>query len=647
MINIFSLRLAVTSMTLALAFSARAVVPAAEQILPDDTLAMVSVPDCAKLRGVIGESPMGRLWGDAALRPFRDKFMSRFNDEFMQPLERELGVKLNEYADLAQGQFTLALTANGWSGEKDTEPAMVFLLDSGPKAAELEKAIAAFRSKWTESNRTLRTEEVHGVEFLAFTLSSNDVPATVKRLLPGASDVKELGDEEPDAASASKEKKPEILLGRSGSVLVVGDNVRALERVVSRLTGGSSPVLADEPQFQVCQPVFFREAQVFGWANAQRLTAALAKVSAREEAESEEAPDPFAQMQPQKVLDAAGLAGLRNLAFSLQSTPEGAFIQFHVGVPESERKGLLNILAGEPKDTTPPPFVPADVTKFSRWRIDGQKAWVTLTSALNQISPVIMSVADYVLTNANELGQQKDQNFDLRRQMIGNFGDDIITFEKKAVSESNAAPSLVMIGSKAPAEMAAAMKVLFGALSGAGSAEEREFLGRKIYTVSAIARAQADSTSLKSKMHLSYTGTYVLVANDEAVLEEYLRSSEPAGKPLSEVAGMMLAAQKVGGPGTSFFAYENQQETERVRYEQTRKLLTHDIKAEEIGLTPIPESFGVAMPAGSIEEWFDYSLLPPFEAVAKYYSYVVMGGSANADGLTLKIYSPVPPELQK
>jgi hypothetical protein len=150
------------------------------------------------------------------------------------------------------------------------------------------------------------------------------------------------------------------------------------------------------------------------------------------------------------------------------------------------------------------------------------------------------------------------------------------------------------------------------------------------------------------KMHLSYTGAYVLIANDEAVLEEYLRSSEPSGKPLSEVAGVLAAAQKVSGPGTSFFSYENQQETERVRYEEMRKLLADETKAEEeSGMTPIPESFGVAMPKGSIKEWFDYSLLPPFDAVAKYYSFVVMGGSADAEGLTLKIYSPVPPGLRK
>ena len=182
---------------------------------------------------------------------------------------------------------------------------MVLLLDSGTKRAELDKAITTFRKKWTDSGRTLRTETVRGLDFLAFTLSSNDVPSTVKRLLPGASDVKELGDDPEDSAEKPADKKSEIFLGRAESVLLVGDNLRALERVVSRLTGGASPVLADVPQFQSCQPAFFREAHLFGWANAQRLITAFTKVSAREEAQSEEAPDPFAKMQPATQFDHA------------------------------------------------------------------------------------------------------------------------------------------------------------------------------------------------------------------------------------------------------------------------------------------------------------------------------------------------------
>ena len=41
------------------------------------------------------------------MKPFHDKFMAKWNEEFVAPLERDLGVKLSDFTDLPQGQLTL------------------------------------------------------------------------------------------------------------------------------------------------------------------------------------------------------------------------------------------------------------------------------------------------------------------------------------------------------------------------------------------------------------------------------------------------------------------------------------------------------------------------------------------------------------
>jgi hypothetical protein len=43
----------------------------------------------------------------------------------------------------------------------------------------------------------------------------------------------------------------------------------------------------------------------------------------------------------------------------------------------------------------------------------------------------------------------------------------------------------------------------------------------------------------------------------------------------------------------------------------------------------------------------DFSQLPPFERVSKYFSFSVYAGSANVDGVTIKIFSPTPPGIKK
>ena len=509
-----------------------------------------------------------------------------------------------------------------------------------------------FRKKWTDAGKTVRIEKVREFEFMALTLTTNDIPAALRRLLPGPSNVRELGDDA-DKKPSDDDGKMQIIMGRVDSLFIAGNNLKAIERIVGRLTGGSAPVLAELAQFQSCEPVFFREAQTFGWVNAKVLVEALTKVSAKKEKASEEAPDPFASIKPEKILSAAGLSGLRNAAFAYHDSPEGPMIQFHLGVPESERTGLMKIFAGEAKETTPPPFVPADAVKFVRWRMDGQKTWATLTASLNDISPMIMGSVDYMLNTANEAGKLKDEKFDLRRQIIGNLGDDLISYQKKprgTEPEDFAQPPTVMlVGAKNAEEMASALKLTFAALSRDGKApEEREFLGRKIYTVTTQAGPQLDPTVPKfRKMLLSSSGGYVLVATDEAALEEYLRAGESQSKPLRETAGLLEAAAKVTGPGTSLFGYENQVETQRAAFELTKQAFGADTNAPVSGMTPISESFGLALPDGSLKEWFDYSSLPPFEALAKYYNFTVYGGSANVDGLTFKVFLPVPPGLKK
>jgi hypothetical protein len=96
--------------------------------------------------------------------------------------------------------------------------------------------------------------------------------------------------------------------------------------------------------------------------------------------------------------------------------------------------------------------------------------------------------------------------------------------------------------------------------------------------------------------------------------------------------------------------YEDQKETQREQFELLKKMSASkdgEKPDEASGMTPIPESFGMALPQQSIKEWFDYSLLPPFDTIAKYYSFIVIGGGANADGLTWKVYSPMPAGLKK
>ena len=87
----------------------------------------------------------------------------------------------------------------------------------------------------------------------------------------------------------------------------------------------------------------------------------------------------------------------------------------------------------------------------------------------------------------------------------------------------------------------------------------------------------------------------------------------------------------MGGTGGGLFSYENQRETMRAAF----KLMKLSA-AGDSAMKMFPPAF---------RDWADFSLLPDYDAVSKYFYLSVFGGSANADGLTLKVYAPRPPQL--
>jgi len=257
-----------------------------------------------------------------------------------------------------------------------------------------------------------------------------------------------------------------------------------------------------------------------------------------------------------------------------------------------------------------------------------------------------------MLTTLNTAAREKDPGFDVRKNLIGNLGDDLITYEKAphpgTLQDLKSPPSLFLLGSPNADQLASALKTVMVFLNQqGGSPTEREFLGRKIYSVQLpnLPFGMGDGARPATPRNLNYaaSGGYVAMSTDVPMLEEYLRSSESQGKALRETPGLVEATQKVAGPGTSLFGYENLSETMRATFETLKKDPGAFTNAS--GFSALP---GVpAMPGQkSFREWLDFSLLPPFDRVAKYFSFSVYSGGANVDGLAFKMFVPVPAQAK-
>lgn len=621
------------------AFNAAAEIPSPEKLLPDDTLIVFSIPDFSKMREIYASSPQTKLWSDPAMKPFVDKFEAKLKSELIDPLQRELGIRFEDYTSLPQGQLTLAITQNGNTGTN--EPGVLLLMDAKDKSSQLTTNLAALRKKWLDSGKTLKTEKVRDIEFSFLPISADDLPNSLKKMFADA-DADADEDEADSQGDQSSMEKAEVILGQYESLLIVGSSLKPVEKVAVRLTGGAMPALGDLASFEKYRASMFREAPMYAWVNAKAMVELLQK-NFEQDADEE---DPFG-IDFGKVIEVLGFGGLKAVAFATRSTSDGVSGELAIGVPEAERKGLFKILAVENKPADPLPFVPADVTEFQRIRIDCQKAWATVEKMISDFSPQGAGSMNMVIDTVNAAAREKDPGFDIRKSLFGNLGDDLITYKKAPagtkLEQIASPPTLVLIGSPRPDELASAIKTILALASQGGAPTEREFLGRKIISAPLPSPASilGAGTGAQPKMSYAASGSYVALSTDVPILEEFLRNTDGQQKSLRDVPGISEATAKVGGAAGGIFGYENQSATTRSVIEMLKA------SAAETGETMLAPGIPAFNPASMFKDWFDFSLLPPFETIAKYFYMSVYSGGANADGLAVKMFTPVPPELRK
>lgn len=638
-----------------LAAPLRAEVPPPERLLPADTLAVLTAPDWPAAVAAFKKNPSARLWADPAMQPFQEKFLTGLKEGVLQPLERTLGVRLADYAGLVQGQATLAVSPGAPTDAGGGGPGLMLLLDTKDQAPRLTKLLADLKAKWLESGKPLKTESIRGVEFTKIVPDVAELEELLQRLVPKppvpytgtdedhGREEEDQEDHGPDPAPAPKASPPEWLVGQSDSLLIVGNDPSAIEKLLARQSGGSVAPLADVAAFRAHHDALFRQAASYGWINVGALLAQLAQGG-----QMAAGSDGFLPA-PAQLLPALGLDGLKAVALAARQSEEGALFELRLSVPESERRGLFKLLAPDAADASAPAFVPADAVKFFRWRLDGQKAWAELEGILARLLPAWSGAAQLILETA---GKDKDPNFDLKQSLIGSLGNDIISFEKAprsaALSDVSSPPALFLLGTLDAERWIQGVKMVASLLPPPlNTLAERQFLGRTIYSATVSASPVPAAGSLREpKLHLAASRGYVAMTDDAALLEDYLRSGENPPPSLKDDPALNQAAQHVGGMNTGLFGFENTTETTRAAWEAAR---ANPQKADQM---PWPGLGGVGRLGLSGEgernrPWLDFALLPPFDQVAKYFHFTVFAGTSTPDGFTFKVFAPVPPKLRE
>ncbi len=329
---------------------------------------------------------------------------------------------------------------------------------------------------------------------------------------------------------------------------------------------------------------------------------------------------------------------MNSVSFCYFDSRAGAQVNFFIAVPESGREGLLKMFAPVSESASPPVFVSADATKFFRARIDGQEAWQTLQDMLKNISPSALIALNAAIDMANANAQQKDPEFDIRKNLFENLGDDFIRYEKapgNSSADPAGAPALFLIGVHNGDRAVAAVAMLMSlSPSGQKAPDPRNFLGHKIYSIP-LPGVSVPGAPAQRYLYCATSDGYVAMTTDVSMLEGYLRSEGNPPKPLSGLPGLIDAAQRVGGTGNGLFGYQNQRELLRTFFKTLNGQSLSGVGAMNPMLL-LPQAF---------RDSVDFSLLPDYDAVSKYFYFTVYAGSATVNGISLETFAPRSPQL--
>ena len=584
--------------TLVSSANAAKATPPLEALLPAGTVLVLAAPNYASAKKHFKASASGRFWDSAEFKPFRKKLAAGFEANVMAEIEEELAIDFDAFEKMASGSVALAVVPGQDAGE---EPALLLLLDAGRKSVTLRRALSRLERDWKKDDREVSETEIGGVDFTT------------------------VSDPEGDQ---------QVHIGRVGAQLFVGTKSAQIEGVLARLNGKGSGTLADNPAFAADHGAVLKGADFYVWANPGAVLPQLL----------DNLPD-GAELGIDfgEVVGALGINGLGTFAMAYSERPSGAHYELFIGLPKANRKGLFSLLETKQADASPPPFVPANVGGFLRWRLNMDAAWKNLEKLLLELSPDVANMVEFTV---GLLGKDKDSNFDFKKSFLNNFGDDLILYQmppkSSALNDIGAGPIVVLVKSPNPDELIKGIGAVPGILP--PPLNEAAMLPRRLgdHTVYSFELAEFPDPStgelVKMELLLAARDGYMAVSTDADLLQMFLD-----GKTMGSLAkrdGLATAATSVGGMDSGIFGYQN----DRDMVLSTIDTLRDNTDQFDMILSMIPmDNLGEV----SLGEWLDFSLLPTGSKIAKYFDFTVYGAETNDRGISLKMFSPRPATLKR
>jgi hypothetical protein len=509
--------------------------PAVAQLLPPQTMVLVSVPDVPELKHQSADSLFGQLLADKALQPFLDELRGKI-DEASGIVTEKLGLSLSELAEIPEGEVTLAVVA-----PKPGKLAGLLLFDYGEHGEQVEKLLEKGHAAAQEEGCEHSTQMIGDVEVNIYKIPNNDPNNPIKHVAYFSHD----------------------------SYLGVATDVGALQQVLDRMSGSKRDSLATSDIYSyITEKVAVGDAEpAFVWYfdPIGLVQSAVTMIQVQN-------PQAGMVMGFLPILGIDKLKGIGGAAYYGIEDYDGMTKSFiYVEQPTS---GLMNVFQFPAVAMTPPAWVPADAVMYSGINWDAGEAYSAIETLVDSFQgPGAFERIIDGMAESDE-GPNVHIKKDIVEQLSGLIH--IVGFAPAADDEA-AQDFIVALGLKGEDKV----KRLLAkeTKSDAFNGKIREFEGTTIYEM------PFEAGGLEKTLAVAVADNSLVVGTNPSQVENVIRGKSGADS-LADASGYKKLAKHLPGK-VSILSYQKQDTQLRSGYEQLKAM-----DADAIGgldLSKLPE----------------------------------------------------------
>ena len=464
-------------------------------LVDDQTLLALSVSDAPALLRGWDASPLASSWSDPQivkfLAPLREQMQV---DQWDADTQAATGLSVRELLGLVEGEVLFALPSFNYSqANSSSVPAFLLALEVGARGPKIEKILADAAEKrgLKEETETFAGVLVH------------------VRALNAPRDADAAG------ATSTETRAPRTLAWAlvDGVWLISTTKERVFAAIDAVQQGGLPASLGTSERFQRTRQRV-GAAQALAYLNLPAIYPLVQEAVVAAKAKSAGKPNALG-LDPEAVLNALGLDVLGEAYAAVALEPTQA--RLDTGLAYTEERGVMRLVAYQPGPTSQPDWVPAKWPNVSTARFSVPKAYDGLEALVNAVSPMLFGMAQGQLRSFD-----KKIGFDLRRDLIGSLGDDLVTaYALPSGQDAATVPSwtqmdqliaVSLVNEEAFLRSVNALKALAGPAA-EQLFSQRDYLGNTLYTLNvptapgASGAARGFSYAIAQKMLLVGIGS--------------------------------------------------------------------------------------------------------------------------------------------